>query len=363
MNIVKTGKSFLFFNDAEIIDKLEVGNYILNWDAKGNTFIDQTVPFKLDPNTYDFESKLRKQAMRSYIKGDKNVGVLLEGYKGQGKSIAAKKMCIESNLPVIMINRQIPKEVNFIAQIMDIKQQCIIFIDEFEKIFQIPKNDDDGKFHNQNSFLSLMDGAFSSSVKKLFILTTNDEISSHFINRPSRIRYYKKYNYITQDIFDTIINDKLINKDFEDDLRSNLPLIDCSIDLITTIVDEINTHNIPYSEFKEFFNHKPRKISYSRSIMLSDGNFIYKDTIEVDREISRGTMYIDNRRAEIKSLSGNGDIIYKGNMYYDDLTDIMVHDSALKQYFSGKDGKDKTKDVIMKLTRIGINVINNSQNK
>ena len=206
----------------------------------------------------------------------------------------AKKMAIELDLPTIIISSQVPKLVDFISKINEIEQDCCIFIDEFEKLFSRPDTGRNEDYHDQNSFLSFMDGAITSKFKRIFILTTNEDLSQHFINRPSRIRYYKNYEFIDPELYDAIIADKLKDKDFEKDLRDNLPLFDCTIDLINTIIEEINIHGKPYSSFKEFFNHRNRSIPYYKSI--HDGKeWKHVGLIDMDKPVERSTISIDDQ--------------------------------------------------------------------
>jgi hypothetical protein len=296
MNIVKDSGDYYFFNKVAIFNKLEVGNYRLTWDPKFVPYITDERPFEFPaaPFFFEVDKDFREQVIITASARKGNTGVLLEGYKGQGKSITAKKLANDFNLPVIIITEPVPLGVDFVNKLNEIEQDCVIFIDEFEKIFKKPGEEKgDAKNHDQNIFLTWMDGALTSKWKKIFILTTNDEISSHFINRPSRIRYYKKYEYIDEGLYNNIIDKKLRNKEHEADLREHLPLFDCTIDLVNAIVDEINIMDLPYSKFKEFFNHKPRKISYSRYI-LKGSEYVYLDNIETDSPIDRATTNIAN---------------------------------------------------------------------
>jgi hypothetical protein len=319
MNIVKNGRSFRFFNEIEILKELPVANYELVWDPFGNCSLEKITAFSFPEKVYDIEEGFREQVLTTFNAIDKNVGVLLEGYKGQGKSLTAKKLCVESQVPVILITKPIPTSVNFVSFLNDIHTNYVLFIDEFEKIFKDPiqsSNQDQIRNHTQDIFLSFMDGAISSGYKKMFLLTTNSPIGDKFVNRPSRIRYYKKYEFMASKLFDIVMEDKLVSKDFETDLRDNLPLIDCTIDLLSTIIEEINLHNKPYSAFKDFFNHKPKKVTYSRyKFDPVKKTFDYKDSIEETRELTRESLYIGgNHQTQVLKVE-DGYIFYKAKEY------------------------------------------------
>ena len=70
------------------------------------------------------------------FKGRKgNLGILLEGLKGTGKSLQAKHLCKNAGLPVILFTADWhgPTLEKFLARI---KQSAILFFDEFEKIYK-----------------------------------------------------------------------------------------------------------------------------------------------------------------------------------------------------------------------------------
>ena len=296
MNIVKSGSDFKVFKDITILSDFPVGYYELDWNIFGDVYLKSSSELIIPPKLYDVGDEVMiKQVLKSFTEGNRNVGVSLTGYKGQGKTVTAKRIAITCNLPVIKITKLVPKRVDFISFLASIEQDICMYIDEFEKIFS-SKMDKDSEYHDQTSFLQLMDGNMTNKYKKLFILTSNDGINEYLENRPSRVRYNKKYNYIDQRTFDMIVDDKLLYKEHEEDLRKNLSLIDCTIDMLITIIEEINNHNVPYSLFKPFFNHKPRKISYSRSIREADGSWKYIDSIKIDYLLDRSVQYINNER-------------------------------------------------------------------
>jgi len=222
-----------------------------------------------------------------------NIGVLLEGYKGQGKSVIAKQLAIESGLPVVLINSKIALAANFNYFLSCIRQDYVLLIDEFEKLFH---NDDinsekDKDHHGQNSFLSLFDGVNGLHNKRLVILTSNKEIGDKFINRPSRIRYYKKFNFMNKKVFDAILKDKLKKKKYAKDLEEHLDIPTCTIDILTTIIDEINIQDKPYSTFKDFFNRVEKEITYNvdkydeeKQKWVEDEDIVTRKELGIDAE-------------------------------------------------------------------------------
>lgn len=298
MTIIEFGDKLQFYpGSVKLSNSLEPGKvYHFEVDHNFGTMeLRPTGKLKIPEKLYDFEQKFREQvlAILRNPTSNMNVGVLLEGYKGQGKSVIAKQLAIESGLPVIVINGMIPKIADFTKFLSEIHQDYVLFIDEFEKFFS-ETDHPENKFHTQDSFLTFLDGAFGLDHKRLVIFTSNKEIGDKFINRPSRIRYYKKFNFMKKQVFDAIVADKLENQEHKKDLENNLDIPSCTIDILTTIIDEMNVHKKKYSEFKEFFNHKERKITYSKYRKEDDGTWKFVEDIKSNKEIGVEDEYAKN---------------------------------------------------------------------
>jgi len=332
MTIVEMGARIQFITDmVGISDKLELGKVYSLHVNHGFELIEikPATPLSLPAKIYDFEQDFRKQVLTTLKtpNGNMNIGVLLEGYKGQGKSVIAKQLAIESGLPVVLINSQIPKTISFAEVLNQIKQDYVLFIDEFEKLF--PETDhQDNKFHTQDSFLTFLDGTFGLNHKRLVIFTTNKEIGDKFINRPSRIRYYKRFNYMRKQQFDAIVKDKLKNKKHKKDLEDNLDIASCTVDILTTILEEMNIHNKPYSYFKDYFNHKERTITYAKYRKEEDGTWKWIEDLQSKKEIGVENEYAQNLLGyNTKILVNDGEtIVYEQHNYVnpkDDNNDEM----------------------------------------
>jgi hypothetical protein len=268
MTILSNAGKMIFITDMFRLDsELELGKvYSFNSDFDGNMWLNPAPSLDLPAKVYDFEQDFRNQILTTlrHKGSNMNIGVLLEGYKGQGKSVIAKQLAIESGLPIVLINSKIALTANFNHFLSCIKQDYVLLIDEFEKLFHNEDNnsDKDKDHHGQNSFLSLFDGVNGLHNKRLVILTSNKEIGDKFINRPSRIRYYKKFNFMNKKIFNAILKDKLKKKKYAKDLEDHLDIPTCTIDILTTIIDEINIQDKPYSVFMNFFNRIEKEITY-----------------------------------------------------------------------------------------------------
>jgi len=142
-----------------------------------------------------------------------------------------------------------------------ITQNITIFIDEYEKIFG-----------DSSAMLTIMDGALNSSYRRLFLLTTNQlHVDKNLIQRPSRIRYLKKFSDLKPAVIEEIVDDLLENKSFRSaciQFMSSLEVI--TVDIVKSVLNEVNMHNEQPSEFEDIFNVKKIKGKYNVIIKNDD---------------------------------------------------------------------------------------------
>lgn len=307
MKILQQGNNFRLISEFNIQDLLEPKYYELEWDNFGNVFLKQIEDLILPSKLYDFSKRNRELLLNSFNNNDKNLGILLEGDKGTGKTMDAKMLCKELNLPKILVTKKIPKNVDYIAFLQSIEQSFVLYIDEFEKLFK--SYDDNGDdYHIQDSLLTILDG-LNNAHKKLFIFTSNNEVSNYFINRPSRIKYHIKYQGILEENAKIIVNDLLVNKSLGKDLLENIDLQSLTIDLLISMIQEVNIHNIPYSQFKNIFNYNIEEqefLAYEKESITDDFRLIDCD---LNFSILKRIEFYFNGQCFTKLSKDNSDII------------------------------------------------------
>ena len=163
------------------------------------------------------------------IKTQNNLGVIFNGIKGTGKTIAAKLLCNQMGLPVIIVSNPINGMLEFIQ---NLDFECIILIDEAEKTF---------KQNEGEMLLKLIDGVYNRR-RKLYILTTNElSIDDNLIGRPGRIRYIKQFDNLSLPVVNAYLDDNLQKQECRDDiLRLINHLRISTIDILKSIVEEAN---------------------------------------------------------------------------------------------------------------------------
>lgn len=218
--------------------------------------------FHFDFKVYGMESKLIEHIMRTFENTTSNLGMLFNGIKGTGKTITAKVIANRTNLPVILINAPFLGLAEFIAKIAC---PCVLFFDEFEKNFDTNRKED-------VDLLSIMDGVFNSPYRRVFILTTNKlYVNENLLGRPSRIRYRKSFGNLSPEVIQEYLDDNLKNKEFVPEILEFIDTLSIStIDILKSIVDEVNIHDASINDFKHFLNVEQAKYSYMADLYIAD---------------------------------------------------------------------------------------------
>ena len=212
-------------------------------------------PYKIyDLGTSELQKKIIKTWNSDLYKTKgRNLGVIYNGVKGTGKTVAAKILCNALNMPTILVQNY---SDGFGEFIQGLNFECSILIDEAEKSFGYDEED------ASRDLLRMIDGVLSNS-RKLFILTTNhtDMMDNNFFDRPSRIRYIRDFSGIPDSTVKEYIADNLISKDKVEELLEYLKGSSItSIDILKSLIEEINIHEtVDLSNF----NLRPKQRIYS----------------------------------------------------------------------------------------------------
>ncbi len=250
-------------NQRNLGPKLETKFYTMSSDQAGIFFTEaefQALPPKFYGDVLEQSARILNTYTDRAAQG-KSTGVMLYGEKGSGKSVLARKLCFDSNLPVLIIRQgNTPAQL---AEVLSYISPCVVFVDEFEKIF-------DPRDGAQDEFLSLLDGSSSSS--SLFIVTLNDVDMMHDAtkNRPSRFYYAIKYEGLNDSFMHEYASENLLNQDHLQGLLSALcQCYPVNMDMLQSIVEEMNRYNEPAEKAVKLLNIKSR----------SRTNFIYQAKI------------------------------------------------------------------------------------
>jgi hypothetical protein len=234
---------------------LPVGVYVVGWNDHNKRYeLNKSMDsFSFDYKIYNLDTPFIDRVLKTHDNTTNNLGILLYGVRGTGKTVTAKIICNRLNMPVLIVRKE---DSNLSTLLSEIQQEVIVLIDEFEKIY---------RDETQKHLLSLMDGVMQNKHRRVFILTSNSlRINENFIQRPGRIRYKKEYKDLDLETITEVVNDMLINKELNDgtiDYISQLEMI--TIDIVKAVLNEVNIHNEDPKMFSDVFNATKKTLRYN----------------------------------------------------------------------------------------------------
>lgn len=277
MNIVQAGATLrVYGEDVKTYKELPKGSYTICFDKMSGFYLRQSNNLAVNETKIygNTESKVDK-VLKSYQIANRNLGVILSGQKGIGKSLFARVLANKSEYPIITVSIAVPGIANFISSI---EQEVIIIFDEFEKNFC--KQDD---WDPQVELLPLFDGIDGG--KKLFIVTCNNVngLNEFLVNRPGRFHYHFVLSNPTDEEVTEYLIDKL-NPQYYDVIERIVKFasaINVTYDYLRAIVFEINQGYSVEETFSDLNITKSNNIRFNITVTLNNG-FKYAATRYID---------------------------------------------------------------------------------
>lgn len=252
-NFIKVDKNIYNFDNAQPYLIKQDGVYDVVYMA-GTVVLQEREKFEPAKKIYGPDTKDIDYIVKSYNQQPKNLGVLLTGLKGLGKTLFAKELATRLNIPVFILKDN--QDVFSFLNSLDFPH--VIYIDEFDKIFDTYKMDiEDGKSSSgltQEDLLSFLDGSTTVQNKRVFIVTTNSQVNQYFINRPSRFKFKKDYSTMTIDVVKEILDDSELTPEQRQDILDNITMSNLNYDIILSIIDECVKTKVLFSTIKHIFN-------------------------------------------------------------------------------------------------------------
>lgn len=221
--------------------------YNLKWDRyNGMSYFEEDGSLSLPSKVYTTKSDniFIKRVNTYFQKTSKlSTGVMLSGIKGTGKTVMAKVIAKNSNLPIIVVDEDYPTGR----------------INDFFRKFETPVTiifDEVDKHWDTEDLLGWLDGV-QTNAKKLVLFTCNNEdrVNDYLKDRCSRVRYIRHFEANDNARFlREILRDKGIAEDNIENtytfIVNNFGLL--SIDNILSFIDEKLL--FPELSNKEIFN-------------------------------------------------------------------------------------------------------------
>jgi len=280
---IKSGTTFRRMEgDISNVETLPVGIYEVNLGMDGWSLTQTALGFTFNYKIYNLQRNFIDYVEKTYKSTKNNLGILFTGTRGTGKSVAAKILANELNLPVIIVKSMGENNQGLISYLASFNFDCIFFFDEFEK-----------QFHEKDcSILQFMDGVYTSVYRRVFLLTTNDlSINENLLSRPSRIRYVREFGNLEKETVIEYLKDNLRDASATEDLISYIDTLTIStIDILKAIVEEVNIHGIEeFLATKNSFNVKTATFSYRGILAWLDSAGI--KTYSIEKFLEEATKY------------------------------------------------------------------------
>jgi len=290
--------------------------------------------------------------LRSYKNMKNQMGVLMIGNSGAGKTMLSNLICHkakeEMGLPVVIIDEAYhgASFIDFIVSLGEIT----LYIDEIGKKYA---RDDAHDFTSedtggtQNDLLTLLDGL--SGGKRLVVATENDAfmVSKFFRSRPGRFRYYLEYKKLESEVFNDYIERcgikftpeemKMLNDFYashtsftfdhlqalvsEKELQGDHYSIEEALKILN--VDNINAHGMYKFKIVSVDDKEKREVSID-----FDEDEIYDDYADIALTI--------NGKLITSSLHSNGRLLPDGKTRVTDIGSVAVKYTVQKYSFAEK---------------------------
>ena len=169
MKAISIGKRYEIHEDSlKAYDKLPVNTYTVRFDKMSGFYLEARSRLAVTEKVYGIHPEKADKVLKAFTMFERNLGVILSGSKGIGKSLFARLLSAkaqDAGYPVIIIDQYIP---GIAAYIESIEQEVVFLFDEFDKTFGSVcpgANEADP----QSALLSMFDG--TAQGKKLFIIS------------------------------------------------------------------------------------------------------------------------------------------------------------------------------------------------
>lgn len=248
-NIFKVGES----STAARHQKLPAGQYVIHYNKEFDFWYFVRQPsFNLPKKLYGAADGRADRIFNTWEqrlkKHGKGTGVLLEGVKGSGKTLVAKRVANaaeQAGYPVIIVGQNYFKD-DFKAVLNNLGR-CVIIFDEFEKVYD--------ERNHQAQLLTLFDGVYNLQALSFVIVNDVARVSEHMRERPGRFWYRFRCGGVSEEVAQEFCFDHLQDLDkLEDIMKLRKQALNFTFDHLQCLVEELNRYGETVEEASQILN-------------------------------------------------------------------------------------------------------------
>lgn len=301
MVAINIGNTYKIYDDSvKTYEKLPAKTYVVRFNKMTGFDLEEYFDIRTnEEKVYGVQAEKVSKVLRAFHQFSRNLGVILSGDKGIGKSLFAKMLSAEAvtkGYPVIVVDTYFPGIASYIESI---DQEVVVLFDEFDKTFGGVKTAD-GETDAQTNLLTLFDGM--SQGKKLFVVTCNDlrKISSYLVNRPGRFHYHFRFDYPSAEEIRDYLRDKLEKSYFREIEKVVMfsKKVDLNYDCLRAIAFELNSGDSFENVIKDLNIINMDTSRYNISLYFDNGEILTAkdESIDLFDKNSSSSVYMYDSR-------------------------------------------------------------------
>ncbi len=323
MSIINSGDEYDVYSSViRTYDQVPTGTYKICFDPARGFFLKDCEAPQVNERIYsNHQEKVNKICSR-FAQSTRNLGVILSGDKGLGKSIAAKLICIQmlqNDVPVIIVNEYIPGIADFLQRIT--QRVCVLF-DEYDKTFDFNGMSD---VDPNVEMLTLFDGVDAGN--KLFIITCNNiyNLNEFLVNRPGRFHFHINFNYPNDEEIREYMTAN-VDPQYADQIEEVIKFshrVNLNYDCLRAIATELNTGDTFKDAIADLNILNIEQSSYELTVQLQDDT-VLKEVVQLNLT-STQEEWFEIPHAQIRFTPANAEYDEQTNTYALNPEDAYVY--------------------------------------
>ena len=257
MKAISIGSRYEIYDDTlKAYDGLPAQTYTVCFSQMTVFFLKVRPDLVVKEPVYGVHPEKAEKVLRSFKVFQRNLGVILSGDKGIGKSLFARLLsakAVEAGYPVIIVDQAFPGIASYIESI----EQEVVF---------------------------LFDG--TSQGKKLFIITCNSlhGLNDYMVNRPGRFHYHFRFGYPTGEEIRQYLTDKLDGQ-YQNEIEKVIRFsnkVSLNYDCLRSIAFELRSGESFEAAIQDLNIINTHDEQYNLTLYLKDGGIVSAENQRLD---------------------------------------------------------------------------------